>query len=1532
MSGFGKRTMQTKLLPNENPPDADGEGASGGAIVSSGNYNDEEPGQIDLYEFLTESELQHYYNSFKNELKIKSASQFKYATDEDLKQIGLSRPEIRRLRKYYEKYYPHGYLSKIKRLLQTPTIVKRDDGTVTYNTSSTDGNGAKSGTSPSKAPNNKHIIPADSICVNKQLGTGEFGIVQQGVWTNGTERIQVAIKCLCRERMQSNPMEFLKEAAIMHSIEHENIVRLYGVVLATDSLMLVTELAHLRSLLECLKDSGLRVSFLTIPTLCEFAMQICNGMKYLENKRLIHRDLAARNILVFSKNKVKISDFGLSRALGVGKDYYKTNFNVNLKLPIAWCAPECINYLRFTNASDVWAYGVCLWEMFSYGFQPWAALTGLQILEAIDEPNYQRLEQPDCCPRDYYNLMMKCWQHDPSKRPRFSEIHEMLPELKPEQLKTIVNSLEPKKDHLIYRQGEVITVLEKNTNTPFWRGVLNSGKTGLFNPANTIAYTETPPSSNRESFYRNNERCSKRKLRTEMISRPQNDFKHTGHIGIDGESFGDVAFLGNSQSYNHLPRQVVTPYKPSEDIEQTPLLLPPTPTSPDSLQTASGYFPEEIRTSSSTNPTFISSNENTPNHHNTFGAPSFDFSSTTSTTAMSNAQKTMFHSSTNPFALESTATANHHARATASSSNSSSNSTFALQNNNYGLESNAFTNANLEDDSLQASSGSNIEDQHEYHEISDDEITADKVFDMGPSLLDEINSMFGTITAAAATSTTDSLTMSKSPDFDHSHKLAELSSKLNRKNSGDSNGNKSKKKSGTGTMKPISVKDEKILNHAIEIANEISARSMTDLVSDQTPSVQSPKRKFSFRFPHLSHHHGANDKHSAGPSTGHNGNAGPLSSYAKEKKNFTEELKSIPDLQRFRPSDLEPFPISDIRIPIFDKEASDFFFEKSREILSRPINIDFREDIEVNDSRTPRDVIGENLLDIENTLKALNLDFIQTYSELDKNDSAETLLNEKFANIVSSLEGEISSASTIAGSLKSSGVYDFGGGVHTKFDFNSATSHIDKHLQHYNDIIDKIEDKRSSTPDTGFASRETNLSLSRRSSQKSSYSPQDSYFSPKDISFSGSSMEARGYMSVKNELATNNCTKIHQSSSPVKNVNASNTSIYSHSQMQNSPLGDYSGSRQRSMSFNDNYNLKSPVLSEPQHRTVGQQNFSHRSTGSFRNNPVGGAGNKVMQYKPRSIKARTLRRLSYNPIVLDSSSTSSDEESDFDRSIAHSECDIRTRVSSKRRRQYLNRKAFSASNDESAQDKLYGSNASIKSAPHYNNYGAELTQRRYRGGNNHQQHFSHDIHQQPPQHGYDEKIYDFGGRGPGNNYAININHVIKPPRAFAVNGSNFANSRNSMFHEFDVSKLTGKSPTSTTYYNAGQEGKKVVVKPQKTPPPPPQQLQQQVQQQLLQQQPQPQQQPPPPPPPAVLQKQVSMPHQSHQGGNFHWPEKIHASTVKQNDILWRQQRSHSTFSSLKVKPAFSSDSSSTDTEEFEFRKDFLPHIPPSPAP
>lgn len=149
--------------------------------------------------------------------------------------------------------------------------------------------------------------------------------------------------------------------------------------------------------------------------------------------------------------------------------------------------------------------------------------------------------------------MQKCWQHDPSKRPKFNEIYEILPDMKPEQLKTIVCSSEAKKDHLQYRQNEIISVLDKSTTSAYWKGVLNSGKTGLFNPANTVTYLGSLPSStNRDSFCRTTDRLSKRKLRTEMISMPQNDLKHTGHVGLDGAYFGDVSFLSNAQSVRKL--------------------------------------------------------------------------------------------------------------------------------------------------------------------------------------------------------------------------------------------------------------------------------------------------------------------------------------------------------------------------------------------------------------------------------------------------------------------------------------------------------------------------------------------------------------------------------------------------------------------------------------------------------------------------------------------------------------------------------------------------------------------------------------------------------------------------------------------------------------------------------------------------------------------------------------------------------------------------------------------------------------------
>lgn len=147
--------------------------------------------------------------------------------------------------------------------------------------------------------------------------------------------------------------------------------------------------------------------------------------------------------------------------------------------------------------------------------------------------------------------MLKCWQHDAPKRPKFYEINGILPDMKPEQVKTICAYGELKKDHLLYRQHDIITVLDKPTNSTYWKGVLNSGKTGLFNPSNTVTYlgNSLPSSINRDTFMRNTERTSsKRKLCPEMISGPQNDLKHTGHVGLDGAYFGDVAFLSSNNT------------------------------------------------------------------------------------------------------------------------------------------------------------------------------------------------------------------------------------------------------------------------------------------------------------------------------------------------------------------------------------------------------------------------------------------------------------------------------------------------------------------------------------------------------------------------------------------------------------------------------------------------------------------------------------------------------------------------------------------------------------------------------------------------------------------------------------------------------------------------------------------------------------------------------------------------------------------------------------------------------------------------
>ncbi|XP_023686362.1 ephrin type-B receptor 3-like isoform X4 [Paramormyrops kingsleyae] len=268
-------------------------------------------------------------------------------------------------------------------------------------------------------------IDISCVKIEEVIGAGEFGEVCRGrLKQPGRREIIVAIKTLKVGYTERQRRDFLSEASIMGQFDHPNIIRLEGVVTKSRPVMIVTEFMENGAL-----DSFLRMNDgqFTVIQLVGMLRGIAAGMKYLSDMNYVHRDLAARNILVNSNLVCKVSDFGLSRFLEDDSTDPTYTSSLGGKIPIRWTAPEAIAYRKFTSASDVWSYGIVMWEVMSYGERPYWDMSNQDVINAVEQD--YRLPPPMDCPTALHQLMLDCWLKERNLRPKFSQIVNTLDKL-----------------------------------------------------------------------------------------------------------------------------------------------------------------------------------------------------------------------------------------------------------------------------------------------------------------------------------------------------------------------------------------------------------------------------------------------------------------------------------------------------------------------------------------------------------------------------------------------------------------------------------------------------------------------------------------------------------------------------------------------------------------------------------------------------------------------------------------------------------------------------------------------------------------------------------------------------------------------------------------------------------------------------------------------------------------------------------------------------------------------------------------------
>lgn len=266
-------------------------------------------------------------------------------------------------------------------------------------------------------PRERWELNNDDVILQDKIGRGNFGDVYKGR-LRATDQ-EVAVKT-CRVTVaEEHKRKFLQEGRILKQYDHPNVVKLIGICVQKQPIMIVMELVVGGSLLTYLRNNASSLATKQLITMCRDAAA---GMRYLESKNCIHRDLAARNCLVGESNIVKISDFGMSRE----EEEYIVSDGMK-QIPIKWTAPEALNFGKYTSLCDVWSYGVLCWEIFSKGGTPYPGLSNTKAREKIDAG--YRMPAPEGTPEEMYRLMLRCWEYEPDNRPHFDQIHTIVDNL-----------------------------------------------------------------------------------------------------------------------------------------------------------------------------------------------------------------------------------------------------------------------------------------------------------------------------------------------------------------------------------------------------------------------------------------------------------------------------------------------------------------------------------------------------------------------------------------------------------------------------------------------------------------------------------------------------------------------------------------------------------------------------------------------------------------------------------------------------------------------------------------------------------------------------------------------------------------------------------------------------------------------------------------------------------------------------------------------------------------------------------------------